>query len=796
MFERSGLLCRHILLLLKGEQEIPSKYLTRRWLKNASIHPFSRNGDVYQFNGGNTACVTLNKLWSDFHCCLGLAQSDTEKLSSLSRLLSEEKQKLLLEQENERSVVGKQAVIETYCGTTSGKDINILPPQQAKNKGSGSRVKSRIQSQREKAIKASTKLKRRCGEGRGCASPVESEDFPPLRTVAVGRNKEREDKARGCWGSVAWSDIAGRFVVARWTKKGVKADVICSEIIDVDMEEDCDEVMLTDVEVDTSAKGKVLQNDTVNVDDFSSNLFYGEDEWIDTYYDDILYDDYSTLQSHFDHMDIPPGVEAPFPWLPSSPRNDTKLPTASTSTHASSELQSDGVIISPGLNSSDTSWPLKHAQIVDLSTSWSNSVTDTQMDAGNQHKKGNYLLYGWNLSKRKPRASHAIYASHYNQFPPAPMYFGTVNGSGSYPTPKMPPNSLGAGSYMPVWKDLPMNVLKPSMSPSGFINDNAFTSWAQDPVNNLNGASSRATSLPTKVEIEQRNLDEVFHNFDHFKKFDTVEDYSDHHYSKNGSSEKQPPKKWAKIIQEEWKDSGKRLARMVVFLTIYSSAVAPTDEIFVRVYESRMDLLRAVIIGAEGTPYHDGLFFFDVFFPSSYPDVPPEKWIPGVSTMLQVLVSIQGLILNAKPYFNEPGYANLSGSTMGEQRSLEYNEKTFIYSLQTMVYNMRRPPKYFEDFVVGHFCKHARDILVSCKAYLDGAQVGCLVKGGVQDVDEGDKSCSQQFKASLAGFITTLVNTFSEIGAKDCEEFLSLAEKGNGLAPVAPRAPRLLNSLN
>ena len=36
-----------------------------------------------------------------------------------------------------------------------------------------------------------------------------------------------------------------------------------------------------------------------------------------------------------------------------------------------------------------------------------------------------------------------------------------------------------------------------------------------------------------------------------------------------------------------------------------------------------MDLLRAVIVGAEGTPYHDGLFFFDVSFPSGYPSVPP-----------------------------------------------------------------------------------------------------------------------------------------------------------------------------
>jgi len=38
-----------------------------------------------------------------------------------------------------------------------------------------------------------------------------------------------------------------------------------------------------------------------------------------------------------------------------------------------------------------------------------------------------------------------------------------------------------------------------------------------------------------------------------------------------------------------------------------------------------MDLLRAVIVGPAGTPYHDGLFFFDVQFPYEYPDIPPVK---------------------------------------------------------------------------------------------------------------------------------------------------------------------------
>ncbi|GKB02878.1 ubiquitin-conjugating enzyme/RWD-like protein, partial [Tanacetum coccineum] len=50
----------------------------------------------------------------------------------------------------------------------------------------------------------------------------------------------------------------------------------------------------------------------------------------------------------------------------------------------------------------------------------------------------------------------------------------------------------------------------------------------------------------------------------------------------------------------------------------------PAETIFLRVYENRMDLLRAVIIEPTGTPYHNGLFFSDVCFPSNYPDSPPN----------------------------------------------------------------------------------------------------------------------------------------------------------------------------
>lgn len=53
---------------------------------------------------------------------------------------------------------------------------------------------------------------------------------------------------------------------------------------------------------------------------------------------------------------------------------------------------------------------------------------------------------------------------------------------------------------------------------------------------------------------------------------------------------------------------------------------------------------------------------------------------------------------------------------------------------------------------------------------MGGAQVGCLVGDGVQDVDEGDKSCSQNFKCSLEILFKGLINEFTDLGVV-CHEF-------------------------
>lgn len=77
----------------------------------------------------------------------------------------------------------------------------------------------------------------------------------------------------------------------------------------------------------------------------------------------------------------------------------------------------------------------------------------------------------------------------------------------------------------------------------------------------------------------------------------------------------------------------------------------------------------------------------------------------------------------------------------------------------------------------GHFRNRVRDILMACKAYTEGVQVGCLVRGGVQDVDEDNDSCSPQFKADVVACVKTLVAAFKNIGAKEAEEFIGLTVK-------------------
>ncbi|XP_015890104.1 probable ubiquitin-conjugating enzyme E2 24 [Ziziphus jujuba] len=274
-----------------------------------------------------------------------------------------------------------------------------------------------------------------------------------------------------------------------------------------------------------------------------------------------------------------------------------------------------------------------------------------------------------------------------------------------------------------------------------------------------------------------------------FRQFDMVPDCLDHHFleASKGPALSQVRRSWLKKVQDEWNILQKNLP----------------ETIYVRAFEERMDLIRAAIVGSPGTPYHDGLFFFDIYLPSEYPHEPPmvhyisgglrvnpnlyesgkvclsllntwtgrgtEVWNPGSSTILQVLLSLQALVLNEKPYFNEAGYDQQIGRTEGEKNSVSYNENAYLVTCKSMIYLLRKPPKNFEVLVEEHFSQRSENILMACQAYMEGAPVGCAA-GFSKTENEHQTGGSTGFKIMVGKLFVKFLEVFSEKGI-NCSQF-------------------------
>ena len=152
----------------------------------------------------------------------------------------------------------------------------------------------------------------------------------------------------------------------------------------------------------------------------------------------------------------------------------------------------------------------------------------------------------------------------------------------------------------------------------------------------------------------------------------------------------------------------------------------PTSQIYVRTYESRLDLLRCLIIGPADTPYEHAPFLIDLFLPPTFPAIPPvahfHSWTSGLgrinpnlyeegkiclsllgtwpgkssdegwspkATILQVLVSLQGLVLVPRPFYNEAGF---EGEIGYGNESAVYSERAFVMARGFVRFALGRPP--------------------------------------------------------------------------------------------------------
>ncbi|KAF7249067.1 (E3-independent) E2 ubiquitin-conjugating enzyme UBE2O, partial [Varanus komodoensis] len=200
-------------------------------------------------------------------------------------------------------------------------------------------------------------------------------------------------------------------------------------------------------------------------------------------------------------------------------------------------------------------------------------------------------------------------------------------------------------------------------------------------------------------------------------------------------------------------------------------ATSLPDGIMVKTFEDRMDLFSALVKGPTRTPYEDGLFLFDIQLPNIYPAVPPlfrylsqcsgrlnpnlydngkvcvsllgtwigkgtERWT-SKSSLLQVLISIQGLILVNEPYYNEAGFDSDRGLQEGYENSRCYNEMALIRVVQSMMQLLRKPVEVFEQEIYEHFCCNGWRLVYRIESWVETNE---LVERSHDPVNLGESS--------------------------------------------------------
>jgi ubiquitin-protein ligase len=181
-----------------------------------------------------------------------------------------------------------------------------------------------------------------------------------------------------------------------------------------------------------------------------------------------------------------------------------------------------------------------------------------------------------------------------------------------------------------------------------------------------------------------------------------------------------------------------------------------------------------MITGPDESPYANGCFFFDVNLPSSYPQVSPKVqflttkggsirfnpnlyndgkvclsllgtwsgpgWVRGQSTLLQVLISIQSLILVPDPYYNEPAWETARGTEHGAAQSKQYNQTIRSFTLTAAIFDhlssiLGNTNQYveFESAIINHFLE---------KRSLIQQEVWSWAKDDARLVPTVDKICS------------------------------------------------------
>lgn len=277
--------------------------------------------------------------------------------------------------------------------------------------------------------------------------------------------------------------------------------------------------------------------------------------------------------------------------------------------------------------------------------------------------------------------------------------------------------------------------------------------------------------------------------------------------------------------EQEKTASQAKLTRLAQELADLSKALPEdhTNAIFLRVDDQRIDFMKALVMGASNTPYADGAFEYDIYCHSNYPNEHPkmnlsttgkgavrfnpnlyhdgkvclsllgtwrgtatENWDPKISTILQVLMSLQAIVMSDEVYFNEPGFEGERGKPEGERKNEAYSNVVRLCNIKfAMIGQIKNPAKGFESIIKRHFYIKKDEILKETKKWLEYAETHeASYEGLVYDYNSEwcnkFKQSNTRYKEMLADTVKELEQALNSIEPPKDEASETLKEETKG----------------
>jgi hypothetical protein len=114
-----------------------------------------------------------------------------------------------------------------------------------------------------------------------------------------------------------------------------------------------------------------------------------------------------------------------------------------------------------------------------------------------------------------------------------------------------------------------------------------------------------------------------------------------------------------------------------------------------------------------------------------------EPWVHNQSTLLQVVVSIQAMILCEKPWYNEPAHGSSYDSESGNDHSAAYNQYIRQHTIHTAILGwLDQPPPLWKDVLGQHFTANADKVLQTAIDW-SKSQVQAPHRSSESAVDDG-----------------------------------------------------------